>query len=80
MTIDLKSMGYARVVSTDLPRWETFAAKVLGLARGRGPNPEHQYWRIDEVSARLVVFPSDVDQLACVGWELADHRALQDAR
>ena len=54
-------------------QWTTFAGKVLGLAEGRGPNPEHQYWRIDQVSARLVVFPSDVDQLDCVGWELADH-------
>ena len=80
MTIDIKSMGYVRVASTDLAAWTTFAGKVLGLAEGRGPNPDHQYWRIDQVSARLVVFPSDVDQLDCVGWELADHAALQDAR
>lgn len=78
--IDIKSMGYIRVASTDLDAWQTFAGKVLGLAAGRGPNPEHQYWRIDEVSARIVVFPADVDQLDCVGWELADHQALQDAR
>src|SRR6188768_2925431 len=80
MTIDIKSMGYVRVASTDLDQWTLFAGKVLGLAAGRGPNPDHQYWRIDEVSARLVVFPSDVDQLDCVGWELADHDALQAAR
>lgn len=80
MTIDIKSMGYVRVASTDLDQWKTFAGKVLGLAEGRGPHPDHQYWRIDQVSARLVVFPSDVDQLAATGWELADHRALQEAR
>jgi 3,4-dihydroxy-9,10-secoandrosta-1,3,5(10)-triene-9,17-dione 4,5-dioxygenase len=80
MTIDIKSMGYVRVASTDLEQWRTFAGKVLGLAEGRGPNPEHQYWRIDQVSARVVVFPADVDQLAATGWELADHPALQDAR
>src|SRR4051812_50017288 len=80
MSIDIKSMGYVRVASTDLDRWKLFAGKVLGLAAGRGPHPDHQYWRIDQVSARLVVFPSDVDQLDCVGWELADHAALQEAR
>jgi 3,4-dihydroxy-9,10-secoandrosta-1,3,5(10)-triene-9,17-dione 4,5-dioxygenase len=80
MTIDIKSMGYVRVASTDLDQWTLFAGKVLGLAAGRGPNPDHQYWRIDQVSARLVVVPSDVDQLDCVGWELADHAALQEAR
>jgi 4,5:9,10-diseco-3-hydroxy-5,9,17-trioxoandrosta-1(10),2-diene-4-oate hydrolase len=78
--IDIKSMGYVRVASTDLEQWKVFAGKVLGLAEGRGPNPENQYWRIDQVSARLVVFPSDVDQLSATGWELADHRALQEAR
>jgi 3,4-dihydroxy-9,10-secoandrosta-1,3,5(10)-triene-9,17-dione 4,5-dioxygenase len=80
MTIDIRSMGYVRVAATDLEAWRTFAGKVLGLAEGRGPTAENQYWRIDQVSARLVVFPSDVDQLDCVGWELADHAALQEAR
>ena len=80
MTIDIKSMGYARVASTDLEAWRRFAGKVLGLAESRGPAEDHLYYRIDEVSARLVVFPSDVDRLECVGWELADHDALQAAR
>ena len=61
--IDIKSMGYVRVSSTDLDQWRTFAGKVLGLAEGRGPSPEHLYYRIDAVSARLVVVPGEVDQL-----------------
>ncbi len=73
-------MGYARVASTNLDDWKHFGGKVLGLAEGRGPNPDNLYFRIDEVSARLIVFPSGVDQLDCVGWELADHDALQAAR
>jgi len=80
VTIDIKSMGYARVASTDLDAWKLFAGKVLGLAEARGPAEENLYYRIDEVSARLVVFPSDVDRLECIGWELADHDALQAAR
>lgn len=80
MTIDIKSMGYVRVASTDLDQWRHFGSKVLGLAGGRGPNPENLYFRIDEVSARLVVFPSDVNRLEATGWEVADHLALQQAR
>lgn len=80
MTIDIRSLGYARVASTDLDQWRVFASKVLGLAEGRGPDPENLYYRVDEVSARLVVFPAEVDQLSCIGWELADHPALQAAR
>ena len=41
MTIEIKSMGYVRVASTDLDQWTTFAGKVLGLAAGRGPHPDH---------------------------------------
>jgi 3,4-dihydroxy-9,10-secoandrosta-1,3,5(10)-triene-9,17-dione 4,5-dioxygenase len=78
--IDIRSMGYIRVASTDLDAWRTFAEKVLGLAVGRGPNPEHLYYRIDQVSARVVVFPSDVDRLEATGWEVADHQALHAAR
>ncbi len=80
MTIEIRSMGYARVASTDLEQWKHFGTKVLGLAEGRGPNSDNLYFRIDEVSARLVVFPAEVDELSCVGWELADHPALQEAR
>ena len=80
MTIEIRSMGYARVASTDLEQWQHFATLVLGLAEGRGPNADNLYFRIDEVSARLVVFPAEVDELSCVGWELADHPALQTAR
>ncbi|MEO5665588.1 MAG: iron-dependent extradiol dioxygenase HsaC [Nocardioides sp.] len=78
--IDIRSMGYVRVASTDLDAWRSFAEKVLGLAVGRGPTEGNLYYRIDEVSARLIVFPSDVDELSATGWELADHDALQQAR
>lgn len=80
MTIDIKSMGYIRVASTDLSAWQQFAEKVLGLASGRGPTEGNLYFRIDQVSARIVVFPSDRDELSATGWELADHSALQAAR
>jgi 3,4-dihydroxy-9,10-secoandrosta-1,3,5(10)-triene-9,17-dione 4,5-dioxygenase len=78
--IDLKSLGYVRVTSTDLDQWRHFAGKVLGLAEARGPDTDNLYFRIDQVSARLVVVPGDTDQLAAAGWEAADHRALQEAR
>lgn len=80
MSIDIKSMGYIRVASTNLDDWRTFAEKVLGLGTGRGPDDNNLYYRIDQVSARLVVFPSDRDELAATGWELADHVALAQAR
>ena len=77
--IDIKSMGYVRVEATDMEAWKTFNGKVLGLMEGRGPTEGNQYWRIDELSARIVVFPGDKDELSCMGWEVADHKALAQA-
>lgn len=74
--IDIRSMGYVRVESTDLDAWRTFAGKVLGLVEVKGPNPDNLYFRMDDVSARIVVEPSEHDRLGCAGWEVADRRAL----
>lgn len=79
LTVDLKSLGYLRVDSTDVDAWRTFAVRVLGLAEGRGPDPDHLYLRMDALSARIVVVPGDTDRLACTGWEVADHWALANA-
>lgn len=78
--IDIKSMGYVRVSATDLAAWSTFADKVLGLVPTRGASSDNLYFRIDDVWARLIVVPGEGDHLECVGWELADHHALQAAR
>jgi 3,4-dihydroxy-9,10-secoandrosta-1,3,5(10)-triene-9,17-dione 4,5-dioxygenase len=80
MTIDMRSLGYVRVTATEPEAWRTFAGKVLGLAEARGPVADQLCFRLDEVWARLVVVPGEIDRLECSGWELADHQALQDAR
>ncbi|MDQ6642104.1 MAG: 2,3-dihydroxybiphenyl 1,2-dioxygenase, partial [Actinomycetota bacterium] len=77
--IDIRSLGYVRVESTDVEQWRHFGGKVLGFVEGRGPNPDHIYFRLDQLSARLVVVPADQDRLGCMGWEVADHRALAEA-
>ncbi|MFA6577415.1 MAG: iron-dependent extradiol dioxygenase HsaC [Nocardioides sp.] len=79
MGLDLRSLGYVRVESTDVPAWRTFALDVLGLAEARGPDPDHLYLRMDELSARIVVAPGERDRLTATGWEVADHWALAAA-
>jgi 3,4-dihydroxy-9,10-secoandrosta-1,3,5(10)-triene-9,17-dione 4,5-dioxygenase len=79
MGIGMRSLGYLRVRATDVDAWRTFATKVLGVAEGRGPDPDNLYLRIDELSARIVVEPGEEDRLAATGWELADHWALSAA-
>jgi 3,4-dihydroxy-9,10-secoandrosta-1,3,5(10)-triene-9,17-dione 4,5-dioxygenase len=79
MGIGIRSLGYLRVETGDLEEWRTFAGKVLGLAEGRGPRPDHLYLRMDELAARIVVAPGERDRLVASGWELADSAALAAA-
>jgi 2,3-dihydroxybiphenyl 1,2-dioxygenase len=74
---DLKSLGYVKVQTSDIPRWRRFAFEVLGFAEGSGPDTEALYLRMDERAARIIVVPGDVDKIVTVGWEVRDHAALQ---
>ena len=74
---DLKSLGYVKVQTADMPRWRHFAFDVLGFAQGNGPEPDALYLRMDEREARLIVVPGDVDRIVTVGWEVRDRAALQ---
>lgn len=71
MGVHIRSLGYLRVDSTDPEAWRRFGTRVLGLAEGRGPAADHVYFRMDDLSARIVVQPADRDGLAATGWELA---------
>jgi len=79
VAIDIRSLGYLRVETTDVAAWRTFALKVLGLAEARGPHADHLYLRMDDLSARIVVAPGERDRLSASGWEVADHWALAAA-
>jgi 3,4-dihydroxy-9,10-secoandrosta-1,3,5(10)-triene-9,17-dione 4,5-dioxygenase len=73
---ELKSLGYVKVQSSDLPRWRRFAFDVLGFAEGSGPDEDALYLRMDERAARIIVVPGDTDKVVTVGWEVRDHAAL----
>jgi 3,4-dihydroxy-9,10-secoandrosta-1,3,5(10)-triene-9,17-dione 4,5-dioxygenase len=73
----LRSLGYLRVETADLPRWRELLFDVLGFAEGSGPDADTTYARMDERRARLAVSPGDVDRVVAVGWEVRDRYALR---
>src|SRR6478752_5205408 len=77
---ELKSLGYVKVQSSDLPRWRRFAFDVLGFAEGSGPDEDALYLRMDERAARIIVVPGDSDKVVTVGWEVRDHAALEEVK
>jgi 2,3-dihydroxybiphenyl 1,2-dioxygenase len=76
----IKSLGYVTVSATDIDRWRHFAFRTLGFAVGSGPVPDSLYVRLDERAARIVVVPGDRDRIVAVGWEVRDHRALEQLK
>ncbi|MEV6345372.1 iron-dependent extradiol dioxygenase HsaC [Actinoplanes sp. NPDC051851] len=74
----IRSLGYLRVESTDVPAWQEFGTRVLGMSLGRGPSPDAAYLRMDELPARIVVTPGSQDRLTAAGWEISDFSDFSD--
>ncbi len=67
----IRSLGYVRIESADIPAWREFGTRVLGMVEGRGPDPAALYLRMDDFPARLVIVPGAGERLLACGWEVA---------
>ena len=76
----IRSLGYLRFESTDVPAWREYALKVLGMVEGKGVVDGALYLRMDDFPARLVIVPGEHDRLSEAGWECANAAGLQDIR
>ncbi len=74
----IRSLGYLRIESADIGAWREFGVRVLGMAEGRGPNPDALYLRVDDFPARLVILPGERERLLASGWEVAGEDALAE--
>ena len=55
MMAAIQSLGYLRIESADVGAWREFGRRVLGMAEGRGPDPDALYLRMDDFPARLII-------------------------
>ncbi len=85
--MNVRSLGYVRIESTDPQQWLEYGTQVLGLMQAPGmPDDGVVYLKMDARPFRFAVFPGDTDRLATCGWELYDaddfeaaHQELSDA-
>lgn len=71
-------LGYLGLNVSNIPEWERFATEVLGLqVASKAPNGS-LYLRMDENHHRFILEQGDVDDIACIGWEVADQNALRE--
>lgn len=75
----IESLGYIGFASPKAEEWLAFGPEVLGLeVAGRGPDGAVRL-RVDDAAYRIVVHPGARDDLAYLGWTVADAAALDAA-
>jgi 3,4-dihydroxy-9,10-secoandrosta-1,3,5(10)-triene-9,17-dione 4,5-dioxygenase len=76
--VDIASLGYVRLESTEVAEWTTFGVEVLGLmvSSQRG---DRVSFRLDDHHERITVSRGAENRLLASGWELRDRRALEQA-
>ena len=78
--MNVKSLGYLRIESTDIARWREYGTAILGLMIAPTmPEDGNLYLKMDERPFRFAVIPGQSDRLLCAGWELAGPDEFDDA-
>ncbi len=73
----VSKLAYVGANASDLAAWKNFSAEVLGLEIGTDSSDRLLYLRADERHHRLSIHAADIDDVAYVGWEVANHEALE---
>src|SRR5690242_5524431 len=75
---NVTQLGYLGLTVSNLEEWQRFATELLGLqVAGKAPDGS-LYLRMDENHHRFVLQNGEADDVAFVGWEVADQQALQE--
>lgn len=75
MGTSIQELGYLGFQVSNMPRWEAFATKVLGLDVNAGPR-NSRCIRMDAAPARFILQQGKRDDLAWVGWKVASTAEL----
>lgn len=79
--MNVRSLGYVWIESTDPQKWLEFGTQVLGLMVAPGmPEDGSVYLKMDERPFRFAVSPGESDRLSLCGWELQDEQDFESAK
>src|SRR6266481_3739215 len=71
-------LGYLGLSVKDPGAWESFATELLGLQVSGKTDGGGFFLRMDEHHHRFVVEAGEADDVAFIGWEVADQAALRE--
>lgn len=73
----VSQLGYLGLNVSNLGEWQKFATELLGL-EVVDKTAQRFFMRMDEYHHRFIVQEGSEDDLACIGWEVADEHALEE--
>ncbi len=73
--VRVTQLGYLGIKVSDMEAWERFATQILGLQIS-GRDDGILFLRMDEYHHRFTLYAQGDDDLAYIGWEVADEHAL----
>ena len=75
----INRLAYVAGTTSDLSAWNAYATEVLGFEISPDSSDRLLYLRADESHHRLAIRPGDRDDVAYVGWQVANPEALEAA-
>jgi 2,3-dihydroxyethylbenzene 1,2-dioxygenase len=74
---NVTQLGYLGLSVSDVDAWKRFATETLGLQVNGWEADGAVLLRMDEHYHRLIVHPTGEEDVAYIGWEVADEQMLQ---
>jgi 3,4-dihydroxy-9,10-secoandrosta-1,3,5(10)-triene-9,17-dione 4,5-dioxygenase len=75
--MNVKSLGYLVVQSTDLAKWADYGTNVCGMMEAPGmPKGDAVYLKMDQRTFRYAIVKGPYDGLLYAGWELENEAAF----
>jgi len=71
----IRSMAYLGLTTPAAAAWREFGRDILGLQPVEDADDEALQFRMDEAECRLWIYPGEANDIAYVGWALADEAA-----
>lgn len=71
----IRSMAYLGLTTPAAAAWREFGRDILGLQPVECADDNAQRFRMDEAECRLWIHPGEANEIAYVGWALADESA-----
>lgn len=79
--MDVRSLGYVVIESTDPAKWLDYGTHILGLMAAPGmPDDGNVYLKMDERPFRFAITKGSQDKLSACGWELADQETFETTK